>query len=89
MSLKVSQIRPQTTEIAALKRVKKFMFPFFLALYNGSQVSIVALWATCFYFIFTSKQNYFSTCFHVFHKIAASYLSKVKSNVILKGSYSV
>ena len=24
------------------------MFPFFLALYNGSQVSIVALWATCF-----------------------------------------
>ena len=25
------------------------MFPFFLALYNGSQVSIVALWATCFY----------------------------------------
>ena len=23
------------------------MFPFFLALYNGSQVSIVALWATC------------------------------------------
>ena len=48
MSLKFSQIRPQTTEIAALKRVKKFMFPFFLALYNGSQVSIVALWATCF-----------------------------------------
>ena len=27
------------------------MFPFFLALYNGSMVSIVALWATCFYFI--------------------------------------
>ena len=24
------------------------MFPFFLALYNGSQVSIVVLWATCF-----------------------------------------
>ena len=23
------------------------MLPFFLALYNGSQVSIVALWATC------------------------------------------
>ena len=23
------------------------MFPFFLALYNDSQVSIVALWATC------------------------------------------
>ena len=23
------------------------MFPFFLALHNGSQVSIVALWATC------------------------------------------
>ena len=23
------------------------MFTFFLALYNGSQVSIVALWATC------------------------------------------
>ena len=27
----------------------KFMFPFFLALYNGSQVSIVALWATCYF----------------------------------------
>ena len=27
---------------------EKFMFPFFYALYNGSQVSIVALWATCF-----------------------------------------
>ena len=26
------------------------MFPFFLALYNGSQVSIVALWATCLFF---------------------------------------
>ena len=26
---------------------EKLMFPFFLALYNGSQVSIVALWATC------------------------------------------
>ena len=25
------------------------MFPFFLALYNHSQVSIVALWATCKY----------------------------------------
>ena len=25
------------------------MFPFFLALYNGSQVSIVALWATCLF----------------------------------------
>ena len=24
------------------------MFPCFLTLYNGSQVSIVALWATCF-----------------------------------------
>ena len=24
------------------------MSPFFLALYNGSQVSIVSLWATCF-----------------------------------------
>ena len=27
------------------------MFPFFLALYNGSQVSIVALWATCYYML--------------------------------------
>ena len=26
---------------------KNLMFPFFLALYNGSQVIIVALWATC------------------------------------------
>ena len=30
---------------------EKLMFPFFLALYNGSQVSIVALWATCFLFL--------------------------------------
>ena len=28
---------------------EKLMFPFFLALYNGSQVSIVALWATCLF----------------------------------------
>ena len=26
---------------------EKLIFPFFLALYSGSQVSIVALWATC------------------------------------------
>ena len=30
---------------------EKLMFPFFLALYNHSQVSIVALWATSFDFI--------------------------------------
>ena len=48
MRLKFSQIRPRITEIAALKRVKNLCFHFFLALYNGSQVSIVALWATCF-----------------------------------------
>ena len=42
MSLKFGQIRPLTTELAALK------LPFFLALYNDSQVSIVALWATCY-----------------------------------------
>ena len=47
MSLKFGQIRPWTTELSALKRLKKMMFPFLLALYNGSQVSIVALWATC------------------------------------------
>ena len=47
MSLKFSQIRPRTTELAALKRLKNLYFHFFLALYNGSQVSIVALWATC------------------------------------------
>ena len=29
------------------KASEKLMFPFFLALYDGSQVSIVALWATC------------------------------------------
>ena len=61
MSLKFSQIRPQTTEIAALKRVKKFMFPFFLALYNGSQVSIVALKATCL-------RNYCADLNQIFHK---------------------
>ena len=47
MSLKFGQIQPRTTELAALKRLK-LMFPFFLAFYNGSQVSIVAHWATCF-----------------------------------------
>ena len=47
MSLKFGQIPPRTTELAALKRLK-LMFPFFVALYNGSQVSIVAHWATCF-----------------------------------------
>ena len=26
---------------------EKLILPFFLALYSGSQVSIVALWATC------------------------------------------
>ena len=49
MSLKFGQIRPRTTELAALKRLKNLIFPFFLALYSGSQVSIVALWATCFF----------------------------------------
>ena len=48
MSLKFGQNRPWTTEVAALKRLKNCCFHFFLALYNGSQVSIVALWATCF-----------------------------------------
>ena len=33
MNLKIGQIRPRTTELAALKRLKKMMFPFFLALY--------------------------------------------------------
>ena len=47
MSLKFGQIRPRTTELAALKRLKNCCFHFFLALYNHSQVSIVALWATC------------------------------------------
>ena len=48
LSLDEFEIRPDpTTELAALKRLKKFMFQFFLALYNRSQVSIVALWATC------------------------------------------
>ena len=43
MSLKFGLNRPRTTELAASE---KLMFPFFLALYK-SQVSIVALWATC------------------------------------------
>ena len=33
--------------VSCPKASEKLMFPFFLALYNGSQVSIVALWATC------------------------------------------
>ena len=47
MSLKFGQIRPRTTELAALKR-PKIDVSIFLALYNRSQVSIVALWATCY-----------------------------------------
>ena len=42
---------PTTDHIASCPLAsKKFMFTFFLALYNGSQVSIVALWATCLLF---------------------------------------
>ena len=40
---------PTTDHIASCPLAsEKIMFPFFLALYNGSQVSIVALWASCF-----------------------------------------
>ena len=55
MSSKFGQIRPGTTELAALKRLEKLRFPFVLVLYNGSKVSIVALWATCFEYQITCK----------------------------------
>ena len=61
MSLKLGQIRPQTTELAALKRLKNLCVHFFLALYNGSQVSIVAHWATCS--IAFGKKNIFKKVF--------------------------
>ena len=48
MSLK---IRPDPTtyhSVSGPEASEKLIFSFFLALYSGSQVSIVALWATCF-----------------------------------------
>ena len=45
------EIRPDPTthhRVSCPYVSEKLKFPFFLALYNGSQVSIVALWATCF-----------------------------------------
>ena len=36
------------------------MFPFFLALYNHSQVSIVALWATCYYKYWPCDMNQYA-----------------------------
>ena len=50
MSLDEFEIWPDpTTDYRASfpEASEKLMFPFFLAFYNGSQVSIVALWATC------------------------------------------
>ena len=50
-SLDEFEIRPDPTtdhKVSCHEASEKLMFPFFLALYNGSQVSIVALWATCF-----------------------------------------
>ena len=52
MCLKVGQIRPRTTELAALKFLKKN-----LALYNRSQVSIVALCATCDYIVLIEQRR--------------------------------
>ena len=49
-SLDEFEIRPYPTtdhRVSCHEASEKLMFPLFLALYNGSQVSIVALWATC------------------------------------------
>ena len=58
----------------------------------GNRDDILPVFFTAYFnfcFIFTPRQTFsffFSSCFY---KIAASYLSKVNSNVIFKGSYSV
>ena len=52
-SLDEFEIRPDLTtdhRASCPLASEKLMFPFFLALYNGSQVSIDALWATCLIF---------------------------------------
>ena len=49
-SLDEFEIRPDLTthhRVSCPKASEKLKFPFFLALYNGSQVSIFSLWATC------------------------------------------
>ena len=49
-SLDEFEIRPDPTKdhrVSCPYASEKLMFPLFLALYNHSQVSIVALWATC------------------------------------------
>ena len=49
-SLDEFEIRPDPTthhRVSCPYVSEKVKFPFFLALFNGSQVSIVALWATC------------------------------------------
>ena len=46
------EIRPDPTthhRVSCPYVSEKVKFPFFLALFNGSQVSIVALWATCLF----------------------------------------
>ena len=50
-SLDEFEIRPDTTTHHWLAARKHLKFPFFLALYNGSQVSIVALWASCLFLV--------------------------------------
>ena len=52
MSPNLGRIQPLTSESVALECLKKRHMILFLALYNGSQVSIIALWATCFSFLF-------------------------------------
>ena len=49
-SLNEFEIQPDPTtyyRVSCPKGSEKLIYPFFLALYSGSQVSIVALWATC------------------------------------------
>ena len=83
MSLKFGQIRPRTTKLTALKRLKNCCFHFFLTLYNGSQVSIVALWATCFYFAANSvsKQLFVFVC-HGYYNLNYFYISIYHKDVV-------
>ena len=49
-SLDKFEIRPDPTtdhKVSCPLASEELIIPFSLALYNGSQVSIVALWATC------------------------------------------
>ena len=62
-SLDEVEIRPDPTtnhRVSCPLASVKLIFPFFLALYTGSLVSIVALWATCFscYYVVSVRRGF-------------------------------